>query len=75
MNLASITVFEFANITAGEPVYDLRFLSESGGPVRSSAGIVIDTEKFGDQAFDTLIVVGGNEIVPSTPGLIARLLK
>jgi transcriptional regulator GlxA family with amidase domain len=73
MNLASITVFEFANITAGEPVYDLRFLSESGGPVRSSAGIVIDTEKFGDQAFDTLIVVGGNEIVPSTPGLIAFL--
>ncbi|HLZ65972.1 MAG TPA: GlxA family transcriptional regulator [Aliidongia sp.] len=70
MGLAVISVFEFANMTAGEPVYEVRLLSEAGGPVRASIGMSIDTHPFDDTAYDTLIVGGGTEIEPSTPGLI-----
>ena len=56
-----------------KPAYELRLLSETGGPVRSSSGLVVQTEKFAKKAFDTVIVVGGNVIETSTPGLIAFL--
>jgi transcriptional regulator GlxA family with amidase domain len=36
MILASMTAFEVANIASGETVYNIRVLSEHGGPVRSS---------------------------------------
>jgi transcriptional regulator GlxA family with amidase domain len=71
MSFAVISVFEFANFAAGTPLYDIRLLSETGGPVRTSIGIDVATAPFDDTAFDTLIVGGGTEIEPSTPGLIA----
>ena len=71
MSFAVISVFEFANFAAGTPLYDIRLLSETGGPVRTSSGIDVATAPFDDTAFDTLIVGGGTEIEPSTPGLIA----
>jgi transcriptional regulator GlxA family with amidase domain len=73
MNLASIPVFEFANLDADKPAYELHLLSETGGPMRSSSGLVVETERFAKKAFDTVIVVGSNVIETSTPGLIAFL--
>lgn len=71
MSFAAVSVFEMANLTAGETLYDLHFLSETGGPVRSSVGMRIEAEPFGAARFDTLIVAGGPEPVESTPGLVA----
>ena len=74
MSFAVISVFEFANFQIGRPHYDVRLLSEMGGPTNTSIGMRIETEPFdGDMAFDTLLVGGGTEIEPSTPGLIEFL--
>jgi transcriptional regulator GlxA family with amidase domain len=71
MNLAALSVFEFANREMGEPVYDVRLLSETGGSVRSSIGISVATEPFDDAKLDTLLVGRGTE--PATPGVIKFL--
>jgi transcriptional regulator GlxA family with amidase domain len=68
MGLAVASVFESTNIEANEPVYDVRFLSETGGSVRSSIGMSIATEPFDDADLDTLIVSRGSE--PLTPGVL-----
>jgi transcriptional regulator GlxA family with amidase domain len=71
MSFAAISVFEFANLTADKPLYDIHVLAERGGPVRSSVGLSIEAEPFADPAFDTLIVGGGTSIEVSSPGLLA----
>jgi transcriptional regulator GlxA family with amidase domain len=70
MGLAVISAFEFANVHLGKPAYEVQLLSETGGTVRASMGMNIVAEPFGDANFDTLILGGGTEIAPSTPGLI-----
>jgi len=70
MSFAEISVFEFANLAMGEPVYDVELLSETGGPVRSSVGIVVETKPFGDPAFDTLITGGSTGAEPVPQGVI-----
>jgi transcriptional regulator GlxA family with amidase domain len=56
MSLAALTAFEIANLPPAGPRYDIHLLSELGGPVRSSGGMMVETEAFGDPAFDTIIV-------------------
>jgi transcriptional regulator GlxA family with amidase domain len=75
MAFAAIPVFEFANLHAGETLYDVQLLSETGGSIRSSIGLAVETvpldnASFEGTSFDTLILGGGTEIAPSTPGLI-----
>ena len=70
MGFAMTSVFEFANFAAGRPLYDLRLLSEAGGPIRSSMGIDVHTQPFGEAAYDTVIIGGGTELEPVTPGLV-----
>jgi transcriptional regulator GlxA family with amidase domain len=70
MSLAVISVFEFANMEIGRPVYDVHLLSETGGSIRTSMGMSITAEPFDDTNFDTLIVSGTTVIESSTPGLI-----
>jgi transcriptional regulator GlxA family with amidase domain len=73
MSFAAVSVFEFANKEMGEPVYDVRLLSETGGPIRSSIGVSVTTEPFDDTNFDTLIV-GGSAVSGSlTPRVITFL--
>jgi transcriptional regulator GlxA family with amidase domain len=71
LGLAAQAVFEFSNREAGKSVYEVRVLSETGGLVRSSVGVELQTERFSRRAFDTLIVIG-NEDAPgtTTPGLL-----
>src|SRR5277367_6627608 len=52
----------------GEPVYDVRLLSETGGSVPASIGMSVATDPFGHAKFDTLLMGGGDK--PPTPGLI-----
>jgi transcriptional regulator GlxA family with amidase domain len=54
MSFAALSVFEYANKEMGEPVYDVRLLSETGGLMRSSIGVSVATEPFDDTTFDTL---------------------
>lgn len=75
MSLAVLTVFEFANKAAGEPLYELVLLSEHGGTVQGSSGYGVTTLPFDEAAFDTLLVVGDNEAQLSTPGLIDYLRR
>ena len=71
MALAVVTAFEVANMLAEDPPYDLHFVSETGGKVKTSSGMTLDSEPFTDMPFDTLVVGGATIPVPSTPGLIA----
>jgi transcriptional regulator GlxA family with amidase domain len=73
MSLAVLSVFEFANREKDEPVYDVRLLSESGGSIRSSLGVRVETEPFDQRNFDTLIVGGSSVIGAVTPGVIKFL--
>jgi transcriptional regulator GlxA family with amidase domain len=70
MSCAVMSVFEFANRAMGEPVYEVRLLSETGGPIGTSIGVSLMTEPFDDSTLDTLIVGGSVVIEPSTPGMI-----
>ena len=43
MALAVVTAFEVANMLADEPPYELHFVSERGGKVKTSAGMLLDS--------------------------------
>src|ERR1700760_684434 len=70
MALAVVTAFEVANMMADDPPYELHFVSETGGKVKTSAGLTVDSEPFTDMPFDTIVVGGGADLLQSTPGLI-----
>ncbi len=71
MALAMVAGFEVVNTMDGGPYYDLLFISEKGGPVKTSAGAVLQTEVFTEKPFDTLVVGGATFPEASSPGLIA----
>jgi transcriptional regulator GlxA family with amidase domain len=74
MSVAALSVFEFANKEIGEPVYDVHLLSETGGSVRSSIGISVATEPFGNTNLDTLIV-GGTSVTGSLTPRVIKFLR
>jgi transcriptional regulator GlxA family with amidase domain len=70
MSLAAASAFEFANLTVDDAVYEVRYLSETGGPIASSFGMRIDSHAFDDAPLDTLLVSGGVGVPDSTPALL-----
>jgi transcriptional regulator GlxA family with amidase domain len=72
MTLAALPVFECANLPPNETRYDVHVLSESGGLVRSSSGLSVDTEAWGNPSFDTLIV-GASSVPEMLPTAEATL--
>ena len=76
MSFAALSVFEYANFMMEKAIYEMRYISENGGLVRSSTGMVIESEPFGQKVFDTVIVGGGTSILESVPvGLLAFINK
>jgi transcriptional regulator GlxA family with amidase domain len=76
MSLAALTVFEVANMPPRGPCYDVHVLSEHGGPVESSGGMTLNTEAFGDPAFDTVIVGSITEMkMPSSDAAVVAFVK
>ncbi|AYG68589.1 MULTISPECIES: GlxA family transcriptional regulator [unclassified Rhizobium] len=73
LSLGALSAFEFANRTLPEPAYDVVTVSMTGGLVRSSIGVGIDTIELREQSFDTLMIAGGPTIVPPPPELIEHL--
>jgi transcriptional regulator GlxA family with amidase domain len=75
LNLSVTTVFEFANMTTDKPHYEVVLLSEHGGSVATSAGFSVETQAFDDSRFDTVLVVGDNDVIDVSPGLLAFLQR
>jgi transcriptional regulator GlxA family with amidase domain len=73
MSVAALTAFEVANMPPAGQRYDVRMLSAYGGPVRSSGGMSLMTDPFGDPAYDTIIVgsITEMEIPPSDKATVA----
>jgi transcriptional regulator GlxA family with amidase domain len=75
MALAAMPVFEYANFSAAEALYDVRVLSENGHNLRASGGLSVGTEAFDKRVFDTVIVVGGDSIVEQAPEVVLDYLR
>jgi transcriptional regulator GlxA family with amidase domain len=74
MIFGGLTVFEMANRMTKEPHYDIRLISEGGGPVKSSLGYSVMTDSFDDGGFDTVIIGGVIDAVyTASPALINYL--
>jgi transcriptional regulator GlxA family with amidase domain len=74
MIFGGLTVFEMANRMTKEPHYDIRLISEGGGPVKSSLGYSVMTHSFDDGGFDTVIIGGVIDAVyTASPALINYL--
>ncbi len=78
MALAPQSVFEYANIVAGEAFYTLDNFSVAGGEVRSSLGLAVGTRSLrGKVDVDTWIVAGVNDPLnsPAPDKILAFLRK
>jgi transcriptional regulator GlxA family with amidase domain len=75
LSMGVMSVFEFANNEIAAPVYEIHVLSETGGSIRSSIGVGVVTESFGDRNFDTLIVGGTAVTGAVTPGVVKFLRR
>ncbi|WP_213766050.1 GlxA family transcriptional regulator [Caballeronia sp. dw_19] len=74
MIFGGLTVFEMANRMTKEPHYDIRLISEGGGPVRSSLGYSVLTDSFDDGGFDTVIIGGVIDgVYTASPALVDYL--
>lgn len=77
MTLATQSVFEYANVAAGEPFYAIENYSADGGEVRSSLGMTVGTRALrGRVCVDTWIVTGVNHpLDASTPDAVITFLR
>ncbi|WP_221029805.1 GlxA family transcriptional regulator [Actomonas aquatica] len=57
-----LAAFEIAQRFHGAAVYHPRVVSLDGGLMPSSSGVELNSEKIGRKKFDTLLVVGGDEM-------------
>jgi len=73
MSFAPLSVFETANQILKEPVYDVHAVSATGGRIKSSFGMEIETERAADANFDTLLVGSPPDVTPPSPELISFL--
>jgi transcriptional regulator GlxA family with amidase domain len=73
MAMAVVMAFEVANSVAEGSPYELHFVSETGGRVKTSCGLMLESEPFTEMPFHTLFVGGATSPRPSTPGLIAYM--
>jgi transcriptional regulator GlxA family with amidase domain len=75
LDLATLTVFEAANLIHQPAPYDVVVLSQAGGTVRSSSGIDVETYAISRRRCDTLIVAGATILQDPEPALITQLRK
>jgi transcriptional regulator GlxA family with amidase domain len=75
MSFAALSVFEYANFIKDEPIYEMHFISENGGLVRSSTGMVVDSKPFGATIYDTVIVGGGTTILENAPAALLAFIR
>lgn len=69
IDLGAAMAFQAANQTGRDAIYAVSFLSELGGPVPSSAGLVVETASLGLARYDTVFWIGTDG--PQTPSAAA----
>lgn len=74
MSLAALSAFEFANLAAGEKLYDISVLSEHGGLVASSLFTSVDTQAFKKADFDTVLISGAMDRSSASDGVHSFLV-
>lgn len=67
MGFTAVTALEAANMASGKELYRVTLVSETGGLVRSSAGINVETEAFGESSFDSLFIGAASQISSMPP--------
>jgi transcriptional regulator GlxA family with amidase domain len=77
MTLATQSVFEYANLVAGETVYCIDNYSIGGGPVVSSLGMTVDTRAATTRvSVDTWVVAGvGDPLEQPTPQPVLEFIR
>ncbi|SDP20145.1 Transcriptional regulator GlxA family, contains an amidase domain and an AraC-type DNA-binding HTH domain [Pseudomonas arsenicoxydans] len=75
MSLAALSAFEFANLAAGEKLYDISVLSEHGGLVASSLFTSVDTQQFNKTDFDTVLISGAMDRSSASDGIHSFLVE
>lgn len=70
MSLAAASAFEFANLVADEPLYELEILSEQGGALPNSFDMPIGTQRIGSAHHDTLIFGTGVGLGAPTAAIV-----
>lgn len=75
LDFAALTAFELANAEHGGAPYTVETVSHGGGPVRSSAGVQVDTAPIGRRVYDTLLIAGPTVVAPAEPELLAALRR
>jgi len=77
MALATQSVFEYANMVAGEPFYRVENYSVNGGPVTSSMGMAVETRAAGAHAaVDTWVMAGvGNPLEAPVPEAMLAFVR
>ena len=73
LDLAAVAAFELANEVTGTSHYDVSVVSETGGAIRSSFGVHVDSLSFDGESMDTVLVTGSLERAPATPALLRYL--
>lgn len=77
MTLAAQSVFEYANMVAGEAFYKIDAFSLEGGPVRSSLGMAVDTRPASARAMvDTWVLAGvADPVATPTPPPVLEFVR
>lgn len=70
MGFTAVTALEAANMASGKELYRVTLVSETGGLVRSSAGINVETEAFGESSFDSLFIGAASQISSMPPTVL-----
>jgi transcriptional regulator GlxA family with amidase domain len=73
MSFAPLSVFEIANAQLAQPEYEVHVVSEHGGAVKNSFGMDVETKRFSDYSFDTVLLGAAPEITPPSPTMSALL--
>jgi len=73
LDMAALTVFEFANTLLEQPLYELATLSVSGGAIKSSSSVALESQPIGWGAYDTLLIAGALAEPAAQPELEAIL--
>ncbi|MDU7557517.1 MAG: AraC family transcriptional regulator, partial [Pseudomonas sp.] len=71
--LSTSSIFEFANLISGQSFFRMDLISEQGGLVPSSMGFSVETQAFKQCSYDTVLVLGDNQLIEPTPALIPFL--
>ena len=73
MSFAPLQVFETANLILDKPLYEVLAVSVTGGRIKSSFGMEIETERAADSNFDTLLIGSPPNVSPPSSELISFL--